>query len=51
MTIRRLIALLQPYAVGAEDGAECEVTVDGDEQELVIDMGSDIHRYRLDGDE
>lgn len=49
MTIRKLIALLKPYAVGAEDGAECEVSIDGEQCELSIDMGSDIHRYRLDG--
>ena len=47
MTIRKLLALLQPYAVGAEDGAECEVTIDDDEAELVINIGSDIHRLRL----
>jgi len=49
MTIRKLLELLQPYAIGAEDCAECEVSIDGALEELVIDCGSDIHRYRLDG--
>ena len=47
MTIRKLLALLAPYAEGAEDGYECEVTIDPDDEELVIDMGSDVHRYTL----
>lgn len=53
MTVRELINMLQPYAFGAEDGAECEITdvdYDGDDGTtpvLVIDMGSDIHRLPL----
>lgn len=46
MTIRKIMELLQPYAIGAEDGAECEVTIDDDGM-LVIDMGSDIHRLDI----
>lgn len=46
MTIRDLLALLRSYAVGAEDDAECEVSID--EGVLVIDMGSDVHRHSLD---
>lgn len=49
MTIRKLIALLEPYAVGAKDGEECEVFVrDG---ELVVDMGSDIACHWINGDD
>lgn len=50
MTIRKILALLEPYAKGARDGEECEVTVD-DDGFIVIDMGSDIHRYDIRGDE
>lgn len=45
MTIRKLLAALSGYAVGAQDDAECTVSADG--QELVIDCGSDIHKLCL----
>jgi hypothetical protein len=48
MTIRKLLEVLQPYAVGASDeDGECEVTIDPETGELVIDMGSDIHRIEV----